>query len=142
MLLEPLGPGGNGLYRTASLDLASDTKLVQDPTPAPSNAILIVDGTFLQRAELRDCWDISVYVDTSAELSRRRGLRRDRPSLGEQVERLYRERYLPAENIYRVNFDPVLAADAVVDNNDLKSPKLSIRTDGRLATVAASIVER
>lgn len=132
LLLEPLGPGGDRHYRTASLDLETDRKMEAEPVLAPANAILIVDGTFLQRAELRDCWDVAIYIDTSAETCRRRGLKRDMGRLGVQAERLYRERYGPAELIYRTGFDPAAAADALVNNNNLAEPKLKFKADGRL----------
>jgi uridine kinase len=66
MLLDPLGPNGNRLYRTASFDLDNDRPIEQTPQLAPADAVLIVDGTFLQRPELRDGWDVTIFVATSA----------------------------------------------------------------------------
>src|SRR5438552_14417672 len=62
-LLDPLGPRGNRRYRTAIFDLALDQPLDEPPTLAGDDDILIVDGTFLQRLELRGAWDVVVFLD-------------------------------------------------------------------------------
>jgi len=61
LLLSPLGPGGDLRYRTASFDLDNDRPIEQEQQIASANAILIVDGTFLQRPELRDGWDLAIF---------------------------------------------------------------------------------
>src|SRR2546423_9715806 len=58
LLLAPLGPAGDRRYRTGSFDLDADRPLRQEPKLAVPNAVLIVDGTFLQRPELRDGWHL------------------------------------------------------------------------------------
>src|SRR5262249_40321170 len=58
LLLDPLGPQGNRLYRTQSFDLENDLPVEQEPQLAPADALLVVDGTFLQRPELGDGWDV------------------------------------------------------------------------------------
>ena len=47
LLLAPLGPEGDRLYRTQSFDLENDVTVEQEPRPAFADAVLIVDGTFL-----------------------------------------------------------------------------------------------
>src|SRR5215212_1547927 len=54
LLLAPLGPGGDRGFRTQSFDLERERPVDQAASVAVANAILIVDGTFLQRPELRD----------------------------------------------------------------------------------------
>ncbi|WP_271025396.1 uridylate kinase [Rhizobium sp. RCAM05973] len=84
LLLDPLGPSGDGRYRTASFDLHNDLPIEQDPQFAPDDAILIVDGTFLQRPELRGGWDVAVFIETSEHVSEQRGIDRDTAHLGER----------------------------------------------------------
>jgi uridine kinase len=55
------GRKGDRLYRTQSFDLENDVPVEQEPQLAPADAILVVDGTFLQRPELRDGWDITDF---------------------------------------------------------------------------------
>ncbi len=101
LLLDPLGPGGDRLYRTASFDLEKDLPFDAPATAAPSNAILIVDGTFLQREELAGGWDAAIYLKVSEAVSEKRGIARDAMLLGggEAAIELYTKRYSPAERI-------------------------------------------
>lgn len=64
---------------------------------APRSALLLFDGVFLQRPELRDGFDLSIFVGVSFEEVLRRALERDVPLLGarDEVERRYRTRYAP-----------------------------------------------
>ena len=111
-LLEPLGPGGSGRYATASLDLETDTSLEPQWREAPQDLILIVDGTFLQRPELSECWDSVIFLHVGAEVSRARGTARD----GAEMAEAYAKRYLPAYDLYLSEVDPMARAEWVVDN--------------------------
>ena len=111
-LLEPLGPGGSGRYATASLDLEADVALEPGWREAPDDLILIVDGTFLQRPELAECWDSVIYLDVSAEVSRQRGTGRD----GAEMADAYAQRYLPAFDMYLSDVDPLAGAEWVLPN--------------------------
>ena len=134
LLLEPLAPGGDRLYRTASFDLKRDVAIAQPSALAPVDAVLVVDGTFLQRPELRDLWDIVIFVETSRGVSDARGLRRDRDRLGEQIAmKVYAERYGPAFDLYEETCDPARTADVVFNNDDVDDPILRIRRGGRLS---------
>jgi uridine kinase len=135
LLLDPLGPGGSGLYRTASFDLERDCAIEQAPLRTAADSILIVDGTFLQRPELNDGWDVTVFVDTSEDVAEQRGVGRDAAKLGgaEATRELYATRYRPAFAMYEQACRPASCADAVVDNNDLARPRLQVRPGGRLA---------
>ena len=134
LLLAPLGPNGDRQYRTACFDLDADQTIEQEPLTAAENAILIVDGTFLQRPELRDHWDAAVFVRASAEVSEARGLRRDMERLGGEAaaRNLYEKRYRPAYVLYENLCKPEQHSDAIIDNDDLAHPRLHVRTDGRL----------
>jgi uridine kinase len=98
LLLDPLGPGGDRRFRTVSFDLERDVPTEQTPLTASADSVLIVDGTFLQRPELVDGWDVTVFLQTSETVAERRGLRRDAERLGgvDIANRLYAERYRPA----------------------------------------------
>jgi uridine kinase len=135
LLLSPLGPGGNLRYRTASFDLDNDKPLEQEPRVAPANAILIVDGTFLQRSELRNGWDLAIFVETSEQASEQRGIDRDAERLGgaDAARQLYADRYRPAFDIYESTCAPASAADAIFNNEDFGRPVLKFREDGRLS---------
>lgn len=125
LLLEPLGPGGSGLYRTSSFDLERDEPLAQEPKQAARDAVLIVDGTFLQRPELAGHWDFVVFVDVPEAVAIERGVARDTLHLGQEgAARAHAERYQPAFTLYEAACDPAAHADAVVDNSIFEAPRL------------------
>ena len=131
MLLAPLGPGGDRVYRLASFDLEADTHVGAEPATAGPDAILLVDGVFLGQADLLGRWDRRIFVACRAEVSLARALARDVPSLGDAaaIEARYRARYLPAQADYLRLDRPHETADLVVDNDDPESPRLRIRPE-------------
>lgn len=135
LLLSPLGPNGDRRYRTASFDLDNDRPVEQEPKVASVDALLIVDGTFLQRPELRDGWDLAIFVETSEQVSGQRGIDRDADRLGgaDAAGRLYAARYKPAFEFYDSMCAPACAADAIFNNEDFANPILKIRREGRLS---------
>jgi uridine kinase len=134
LLLAPLGPGGERRYRTASFDLENDRPIVQDSMLAAADAILIVDGTFLQRPELGGGFDVAIYVATADDVATARGIGRDAERLGgvAAATELYAARYRPAAELYERLCAPGSHADAIFNNDDLARPRLAIRPDGRL----------
>jgi len=134
LLLDPLGPGGDLQYRTASFDLENDEPIAQEVQLAAANAILIVDGTFLQRSELRGGWDLTIFVETSELVSEQRGLSRDIGRLGgaETTRQLYAGRYRPAYDLYERLCAPASIADVILNNDDFDRLHMKIRQDGRL----------
>ncbi|MET7243345.1 uridylate kinase [Methylobacterium sp. EM32] len=127
LLLAPLGPKGDRRYRTASFDLDADAPVAQEPCLAADDAILIVDGTFLQRPELRDYWDATLFIRTSGGTAEVRGLGRDMDRLGGEAAArdLYAKRYRPAYAMYESLCDPEAQSDAIIDNEDLAREALS-----------------
>ena len=86
--------------------------------------MVVVDGVFLLRRDLRSLWDLSVHLHVPEEETLRRVVLRDAVRMGSaaEVERRYRARYLPAQSLYRQEADPLAAADVVVDNTDPAAP--------------------
>ncbi|HEV7306469.1 uridylate kinase [Ensifer sp.] len=134
LLLEPLGPDGSRAYRTASFDLLNDEPIDEEAKMASADAILIVDGTFLQRPELSGNWDLAIFVETTEAVCERRGVERDAQLLGgmDAARQLYATRYQPAYSLYERICAPSLNADAVFNNDDFDRPDLTIKANGRL----------
>ncbi|MFI9503798.1 hypothetical protein [Nocardia sp. NPDC052566] len=131
-VLVPLGPGGDRCYRTQVMDLASDLPVDDDYERAERDAIVVVDGSFLQR-DIRGLWDVVVFVDTSFELARDRGSRRDAELLGgiDKAAAAFDTRYHAASRMYLDQVRPAEAADIVIGNDDPALPVLRIRRRGR-----------
>jgi len=123
LLLDPLGMQGSLIYRTASFDLGTDLPIVAPARRAGQKDILIVDGTFLQRPELRDAWEVVVFVNVDAATAVGRGVSRDAERIGgqEAAEILYRDRYSPAFEIYEKLSRPLQNANIVLENGDFEN---------------------
>lgn len=121
-VLEPLGPGGSRRYRPVAHDLASD-ELVESPVhlAAPA-AVLVVDGLFLHRDELRDLWDMTVFLDVPFAETARRMAARDGTSPDPDHADL--RRYVEAQRLYFAACEPRRRATLVVDNADVDDPRL------------------
>jgi uridine kinase len=127
LVLDPLGPAGDGRYVRALMDYESEARRHGPAEPAPPGAVLLVDGVFLLTDALRSSWEVSIYVDVTPEESLRRALVRDVRIFGtpEVVRERYTRRYLPGQRLYRAAARPAETADVVVDNGDPSAPVIT-----------------
>jgi uridine kinase len=125
-VLVPLGPGGDFRNRRAVIDLASDTPVDEPAVQLQQSAVLIVDGTFLQKPEIADLWDTTIFVHTSLDVARRRGVTRDAEALGgtEKADTAFTVRYHAASQMYLDEARPAKHASLVFDNDDLDHPSV------------------
>jgi uridine kinase len=123
-LLDPLGPGGTLEYQTVAYDRQADLAVGPLAAKAPADAVLVLDGVFLLRPELRDRWDLKIHLSVRPSEILRRGRIRDLDVYGsiEEVDRRYLTRYLPAQKLYRADNRPIEHADFVVINDDPARP--------------------
>lgn len=92
----------------------------------PRELVVVVDGIFLQRPELADLWDATVWVETDLDVAAERGLERDLvrlDSVEAELER-YRLRYLPAQRRYIEEQRARERATFVLRNTRLDEPEL------------------
>lgn len=124
LLLEPAGPSGSGRVVLCGHDPLTGIDHRDTTVEAPLDAVLIVDSVFAFRPEYDEFWDLRIWLDIPPELSLRRGIERDAEMEGgrEEAERLHRDRYHAAEQLYVAEVDPVALADLVIDNTDLAAP--------------------
>jgi uridine kinase len=66
-LLDPLKVGGSRRYRRAIFDVDADRPVDGIEEEAAAGSILLFDGIFLHRPELRDYWDFSIFLDVPWE---------------------------------------------------------------------------
>ncbi|BCJ76205.1 uridine kinase [Catellatospora sp. IY07-71] len=125
-LLRPLGPGGDRRYRSAIMNLPGTEPIERPDETAPDDAILLADGAFLQRPELREHWDLRIYLHVGFDEVLRRGIVRDQAWMGSaaQAEHRYRTKYIPGEQRYVTEVRPAERADLVVDNTVFAAPVL------------------
>lgn len=135
LVLDPLGPDGDRRYRVAAYDYRLEAAVDTPVREASDGAVLVFDGVFLLRPELRDAWDLSIFIDVSPGEALRRAQVRDAELMGgvDAVRERYRLRYLPGQQLYRETARPSSVADVVIDNDDPAWPRLLKWPDARAA---------
>ena len=76
---------------------------------ALSGPVIVVEGIYVLRRELRSYYDLTVWVDCSRATRLARGLARD----GESAQSLWEDEWMPQEDRYIAAHQPHLAAGFV-----------------------------
>ena len=118
VLLDPLSPGGDRRFRRAVFDVTADAPVDAPEERASPGSILLFDGIFLHRPELRGGWDLSIFL--RVEWDRNHRLRR-------QPEQ-HPERYREGQQLYFRECRPWECASIVIDNDDLAAPFIVSRS--------------
>jgi uridine kinase len=121
-LLDPLSAGGSGIYRPRAFDHTIDAEIMVLEERALPGSILIFDGIFLHRPELRDYWDYSIFLDVPFAVSIPRGASRGFGSPDPDAPT--NRRYVEGQKIYLRECDPRSRASVVIDNTDLRRPRI------------------
>ncbi|WP_163508445.1 uridine kinase [Fodinicola acaciae] len=109
-------------YRPKAHDLATDAVVDTPELVAPPNAVLVVDGLFLHRDELRHFWHLSVFLDVPFTVSVPRMATRD--GTNPDPEHVSVRRYVEGQRLYFRSCAPQLRATVLVDNTDFDAPRL------------------
>lgn len=121
-LLDPLGPGGSGVYRSAIFDHVTDSRQPVQAHVAPAGSVLILDGLFLHRQELRDIWDFSIFLDAPFEVTIPRGAARGPDWGSPDPTAPSNRRYVEGQRINLRENQPKARANVVIDYSDLAAP--------------------
>lgn len=121
-LLDPLGPRGSGRIRRAIFDHRTDQALDMPVESAGRSGVLIFDGIFLHRPELRMQWDLSIFLDVPFALSYGRMAVRD--GSDPDPEAATNRRYFIGQSYYLKTVAPQRLAHVVVDYADLEKPRI------------------
>jgi uridine kinase len=127
LLLDPLRPGGSRRIVRAVHDVASDETIHAPAEVVGEDAVLVLDGIFLHRPELRGYWDLSVFLEVPFEVSIARGAARDGGDPDPDAD--VNHRYVEGQRLYLARCAPQEHATHVVDNTDLDHLRL-ISTPG------------
>ena len=79
---NPLGPGGSLEFRRAVFDFRIDQPVEAAVEHAAPDAVLLFDGVFLLRHELRECFEFSIFVHADFAVTLARAELRDRGLFG------------------------------------------------------------
>jgi len=129
-ILNPLGPSGNRLYRTALFNYRTDQPVDNPVRIAGDNAILVFDGVFLHRPELIHHFDFTVFIDTGFDVAIRRAIVREQYLYRneDKIVELYQRKYIPGQKIYLSEQCPYEQANAIFKNDDIENPELIIKS--------------
>lgn len=95
----------------------------------PQGSILLLEGIFLQRKEIRKYFDYIIYLDTPKEVRLNRVIDRDKYiGNSEDIKSKYERRYFPAEDKYVEEYCPMGNADLVLhysgkEDNNMREEK-------------------
>ncbi len=105
-------------------DVARDARVAPPALPLGDDTVLLVDGIFLQRAELADVWDATLFVDVPFAISVPRGNARFGADHDTDPDAASNHRYVGGQRLYLAQVGPRERATWVVDNADLARPVL------------------
>lgn len=125
-------PFRHGLSITPAVwDVDADLAVLPKQVSLPKDCVLLVDGIFLHRPELRDLWDASLWVQVPFTVSVRRGNSRFAGQFDSDPEAQSNHRYVGGQRLYFAQCSPWDHATWVLDNEDLAHPAIrGIRTPG------------
>lgn len=112
-LVAPFRLGTGASFVTAHFDHRRDSPIEPGWVSADADAVLVVDGAFLQRADLHGLWNMSIWVDAPDDA------RESRLAALPAVDRGADE---AAWRLYTADLDPRTTATAIVDVADPEHP--------------------
>jgi uridine kinase len=119
-LIDPFKMAGSTGFQTAAFDQKRDAPVVTSWQTADPDAILILNGVFLLRPELRGGWHYSIYLDVPPAVAYERLAARDNRNPDPLA--VSNARYRGGQELYLAEAAPLFAAAAVVDNTDPTHP--------------------
>jgi uridine kinase len=119
VLIEPFQMAGSTGFVSAFWDWRRDQPIEPKWLTAPEDAILVVNGVFLQRPELRGLFNFVVWLDVPFDAAWERLVAAD-PAAHDEVAR---ERSEGGIKLYLKQVKASLTAEAFYDNTDPQHPR-------------------
>jgi uridine kinase len=116
VLVEPFRTGWIGSFVLQAFDLSRDAPFEQKWSSGPMDALLVVDGIFANRPQLRGLWNYSIWLEVDPQVAAARMLERDGSSANP-------ERYSGGQELYIAESRPRETATAIIDNTDYEHPR-------------------
>jgi uridine kinase len=118
VLVDPFLMAGSTGFVLAGFDRERDVPFESDWQTAPADAVLVVDGSFALRPELRGIWSASIWLDADSDVRDARIAQRDGMVAGSAEA----GRYSGAYELY-LTTSPRDAASLRIDNTDVDAPE-------------------
>jgi uridine kinase len=121
VLVEPFRTGWIGSFVLRAFDLKRDVPFEPVWSSGPKDALLIVDGIFLNRPELKGLWNYSIWLEVQPDTAKTRVIARDAEDFEHEIANP--ERYTGGQELYLEQAKPREAATSIIDNNDYEHPR-------------------
>lgn len=121
VLIDPFRMAGSAGFQTMAFDVKRDAPVVSAWETGPADMVLLIDGPFLLRKEIRGAWNFSVLLDVPlanayARLAATQGRDPD-------PEAASNARYVGGWRRYGEKEQPQYLASAVIDLDDQQRPR-------------------
>jgi uridine kinase len=107
-------------FKVAVFDHRTDRPVAVNPLKVPLPAVLIFDGLFLHRKELRDEWDLTIFLHVPFDVSYARMAKRDGSDPDPRAAG--NRRYYEGQQLYFREANPQREADILIDYTDYDLP--------------------
>jgi uridine kinase len=124
VLIDPYRMGGSTGFVTAGFDLQRDAPIEPKWMTGPQDAVLIVDGIFLNRPDLAGLWHYSVFLEKQADFWA--GIlpaETDTVELESDPSNVVDMRLREGWALYVDESKPRESATAIIDNSDPEHPR-------------------
>lgn len=119
-LLDPLKNSTRDYCVTQYFDHRNDSRVKENKVKILPDTVLVFEGIFSNRDELKDYWDFSIFLDVTFDESYKRMAVRD--GCPADPHDLKNERYYQGQKIYFDSCDPKKRASVVINNNKFDQP--------------------
>ena len=114
--MDPISEGGSGLYCTQYFNHKTDQIEKAISQKVKENPVLVFDGIFLHRDELRHYWDYSIFLEVTRAESLHRCFVRDGSGFPD-INAPENRRYVLGQKLYFDKCNPSKLASLVIDNS-------------------------
>lgn len=128
LVLDPLKSDGNRKCVLSAFDHTTDSTRLSPEISVPESAVLVFDGIFLMRPELRHYWDLSIFLRVSFTENTKRTVIRDFDQTTSEIKTeesfisRHNSRYIAGQQLYLDQVNPESLADIVIDNENPADP--------------------
>lgn len=120
-LIDPFRMAGSAGFQTAAFDVRRDAPMTTRWVTGQPDGVLIVDGVFLLRPELRGFWNYSILLEVPWDEAYARLALRD--GIDPDPDALSNVRYREGQELYFAEADPRRWASVLVDNSPPETPR-------------------
>jgi len=114
LILKPIKSTCHLKATLTLLDLETDTYTLRRHYDISPTTIVIVEGIFLFKRELRAYFDLAIFLDVSFDEAVRRARQRDTHIPVDLIEERYRKKYHAGQRLYFSNDRPLETVDILI----------------------------